>query len=140
MKKFMNTLLQIYEIKFRVRCKMKFENGEEVCFDDIEKNVYKATNNKLAQYVGFDSEKKAIIGKPVEFIKKLVAISPLYSTNHSPFLMGSTDSQARKLIKYEITEINIEIEDGINNSCYKQAYPDSEVFQQLPNVPYFERK
>lgn len=53
--------------------------------------------------------------------------------------MGSTNPGTRNLIKYDITEYYIEIEDGIN-SCYKQAYPDSEVFHQLPNDPYFDRK
>ncbi len=136
----MNTLLEICDIKFRICCKTKFDNGDEVCFDDMERNVYKATNDKLARYVSFDSEKKAIIEDPIKFIQSLVAIHPLYSTKHSSFQMGSTNPQTGKLIKYDITEIYIEIEDGINNSCYKQAYPDSEVFHQLPNDPYFERK
>lgn len=128
-------LINPQTVNVKITCKAEWitssnRNYALVC-DNIEKNTFKTTDNELRK-MNVLSKNRIKIENPSSFVRKIVGIRPLYATHlNDSIQFGSIEPNTNKAIEYNLSNIEIYIEDGEKTSMYRRAYPESETFKNF---------
>lgn len=123
-----------HDIRIIITCRAVWCQGDKAnsleC-SNKNKNVYKITYEELVN-MGILHNSYFKIEDPISFVKKIVKIQPLYAEeNDDKIQFGSVYPNSKTLIDYKLSDIHIFIEDGENTFDYKEAYPNSEMFDKI---------
>lgn len=122
-------------IRVRIKCKADWTTSSNkkytlVC-DAIEKNTFETTDEELRK-MNVLKQNMIKIENPDCFVRKIVGIYPLYVSFYNDNIQFySIEPNTKKEIEYDLSDIEIYIEDGEKTSVYKKAYPKSETFKKL---------
>lgn len=122
-------------IHVRITCKVEWttssnRNYSLIC-DNIEMNTFRTTDQELCQ-MNVISKDRFKIDDPDCFVRKIAGIRPLYANPYNDSIQfGSIEPNTQKEIEYNLSDIEIYIEDGEKTSIFRKAYPESETFKNL---------